>query len=493
MSIVRRSLTSISWNIVANSTKIVVLFGRSILLARWLPVEVFGIYTAAYSIVVITKTIPSFGMDGAFIHRAEEVQDEQLASAIHFTLKLIFTMMWAVVMIGVAFTFVEAQTQFPVLVILGTEVIAHLIETPRLILRRRIVHRRMAFLEIAIACASTITSLILAWFALKWQNNWLGLWALLSSHLIIVSFNFFWMYIWRPVWRPQLAWKWNTVRYFVSFGSKNFISLVLLQIIDRLDDLWTKVALGDTALGFYSHAYSFATYPREVLARPVNTVMEGTYAELKGNRQELSLAFGQSNALLIRSGFFLGGLLFLIAPEWISLLLTDKWLPMLNAFRLMLVFTLLDPIRMTAASLLVGVGEAQRPIPIRVFQLLVMAIGLFLFAPRWGIEGVAIVVNVVLVIGLVLLFWQARPYVDYSLRQLFMVPLLALMISLLGTFMLLWAIELPDSAWWTGGIKLITFSPIYLLFLVLCEGKQTLSLISGLRQLRSDNSRKQTE
>ena len=57
MSLAQRSITSVTWKIVANSISVAVLFLRSILLARWLPVNVFGIYALASSIVKLSGRV----------------------------------------------------------------------------------------------------------------------------------------------------------------------------------------------------------------------------------------------------------------------------------------------------------------------------------------------------------------------------------------------------------------------------------------------------
>lgn len=263
------------------------------------------------------------------------------------------------------------------------------------------------------------------------------------------------------------------------------LAALLVQLLDRIDDLWVKVYLGNEPLGFYSRAYRFATYPREIVARPITQVMQGTYAELKGNRVQLSQAFFRSNAFLIRVGFFTAGLMALIAPEFIILLLTDKWLPMLNAFRLMLIFTLLDPLKMTVVYLMVAMGDAARSIPTRLVQLALLVIGLFLLGPSYGIEGVIIAVNIMLVTGTILLFRQARNYVDFSFPKLFFLPTAAVaMALLLGQATLLIPGAL-GSEWQTAAAKTAVFATVYFAMLALFERKETMAMLStAYKQLR---------
>lgn len=476
MSLARRSVTSAAWNIAVNMTRVVVLIVRSILLARLLPVEVFGVYALAFSVVSLSSALPIFGMGEAFLHRTRETEDEQRAAAVHFTLKGLFTLIWTSALVVVALGFTSGETQTALLVLTFVHAGIHLAQTPRLILIRRVVHRRLAMIQLFNVVLSTLLALGLAWRGIT-------LWALLASDVVTLVVTIVLLYIWRPVWRPRMAWSRPIVRYFLSFGSRAFLADLLLRALDKVDDLWTGIVLGDTALGYYSRAYRFATYPRFILALPINLVAGGTYAELKGDRQRLSKAFFRSNAFLVRSGFFLGGLLAVIAPEFIRLALGEKWLPMLDAFRLMLVYTLLDPIKLTVANVLTASGAPEKVIRARAVQFVVMIAGLVTLGPWLGIEGIALAVNAMLVVGMAILFWETRAYVDFSLRRLFGVPGLALALGIVAAYALVRIPSLPGSDWISGGLKAIAFSVVYAGILLLLEKDELVLILGMLNQL----------
>jgi O-antigen/teichoic acid export membrane protein len=220
-----------------------------------------------------------------------------------------------------------------------------------------------------------------------------------------------------------------------------------------------------------------------VLAAPIGAVSIGTYAELKEDRRRLSQAFFRTNAFLVRSGFFLAGLLALIAPEFIRILLTEKWLPMLEAFRLMLVFTLFDPMKTAIANLFVAVGRPEQVVRIRLVQLAVMVIGLLVLTPLWGIAGVALAVDAMLIVGIALLLWRARTYVDYSPRRMFLAPSVALFVGISMSLAAMAMPDLPGSDWWTGAVKASVFVVGYFTVLVFWERDQLALFASILRQL----------
>jgi len=314
---------------------------------------------------------------------------------------------------------------------------------------------------------------------LAWQGA--TLWALLAADVVNASLAILTLYVFRPVWRPRLAWLPATMRYFLGFGSRNLLVTVLVVALDNVDNLWAGRYLGETSLGFYSRAYAFATYPRTILAAPINTVAGGTLAELKGDCPRLSAAFFQINAFLVRSSFFIAGLLALVAPEFIRLVLGTKWLPMLDAFRLMLVFSLLDPMRKTAAHLFLAVGKPEQIAYTYCVQLVALISGMFLLGPRLGIAGIALAVNIMLVIGMTIMQWRARAYVDISLGRLFAVPGLAL---ILGMLFARWTVALPGvlgSDWRTGLAKAVVFAVLYSTLVLAFEWRWVIKSLSRLR------------
>lgn len=479
MNLAQRSIRSVSWNITSNLAKIAVLFVRSILLARLLPVETFGIYALATSIVTFSIVIPEFGLGGAFLHRTVETEDEEAAAAHHFTLNLILIGLWMLILMAATLVMTSGELRLALLALTLFYGGLQLARTPQLILIRRVAHRRLAILDLLTALLTTAVALFLAW---RGET----LLALLATDLVALLVTVVGLYLWRPVWRPRLARSRTAIQYYLRFGRRGVAANILNETLDNLDDIWTGTFLGATALGLYSRAFTFATYPRRILAFPVSSVASGTYAELKGDRPRLSQAFFRTNALLVRSGFLFGGLLGLVAPEFIHLLLGDKWLPMLNVFRLMLVFTLLDPIKTTVSSLFTAVGRPEQVVQSRAIQLVVMVLGLLVLGRYWNISGVALTVDLMLLVGMGWLLWKAREHVDFSTRQLFVAPGLALAaglgVALLLTPLVSWQSQTFDPGWMTAATKVIAFLIGYLALLFLLERRVLLEMISQFRR-----------
>lgn len=473
MSLARRSITSVTWTTIANLLKLPIGFVQSIVLARYLPIEYFGIYTGMMAVVVLSEVPFNFGLSDAFVHRAPETADEKGAIDVFFSLKFIFRSIWLILMITSAFLFTKDMRRMVLIVLAVFNYLRLLVDPPASVLRRRVQYQRLAFLNLTLALIVVSVTIPVAVLTGS-------IWSLMITPIVSLIWSLVIMYAWKPVWRPRFAWDLSVVKYYLNFGARSVVGKTLNVALEHLDDLWTNLYLGDLFLGYYSRAYKFATYPRLVLAEPVNAVASATYAELKYDRQRLSKAFTLVNTLLIRSGFFLAGWLSVIAPYFIRLFIGERWLPMLGAFRLMLIFTLLDPLKVTVGSALVAVGLPEKTSQTRVVQVIALLVGLFVLGSRLDIAGVALAVDIMAVIGIGLLLYFLRPHVDYSLPRLFVVPAVALIvgISLSWVASSLW--DLSASDWGTLTLKSVAFGLGYAGVLLGLEGR---SLRASVREI----------
>jgi len=479
MSISQRSILSSIYTLGASGFNTIIQLFRSILLARLIAPEIFGVYSFAASFVLVTSAIPNFGMSSALLHRAPESEGEE-PLRVHFTILLIINILWAIVIALIAALIFPQENLWVLWVFLATQFVDNLVITSRTLLMRRVELKRIAIIDTISIGLSTASALLFAW-------KGFGIQGLISTDIIAAIVAVFGYLIIRPPWKVHLGWSPTIARYLLNFGYRTFLGNLVSQALDYTDNLWTGQFLGKSSLGYYSRAYTFSSYPRKVLAIPINSVASGTYAELKENPKQLSQAFFRANALLVRTGFYMAGLLALIAPEFIYLVIGEQWLPMLGAFRLMLLFTLLDPLRLTLASLFIAVGKPEKLFWIRLIQLGVMIIGLFIFGNLWGISGVAIAVNIMIFFGIIIMFWQARAYVRFSLLRLFGSPILALFIGFLIAYYATTLLSTNASYWVTGATKSIAFGAVYGAIILIFEHKEIPMLINYARLIHQGN------
>ena len=176
------------------------------------------------------------------------------------------------------------------------------------------------------------------------------------------------------------------------------------------------------------------------------------------------------------------GIMALVAPEFIRIALGIKWMPMLATFRLLLPFTMFDPIKNTLSSIFIAVGKPEIIVNVRVAQLVVLAIGLFSLGNLYGIEGAAMAIDLMVIIGTFYMFHLARKHVDFSLKKLFAFPALGLFLGLAGGYLGMMLFPDLDVDILTAMIKSILFTGLYGATLIIFDRQEILAILKTIRK-----------
>ncbi|MBC7261748.1 MAG: oligosaccharide flippase family protein [Chloroflexi bacterium] len=405
-------------------------FLRSVLLARLLSPEHFGVVAMALFYIGLAAQLRGLGLDMAVIHRQEA--DEPFLRT-YFSLRLGLDVL--------AFGFLLMltpllQKAYPQMASLGATLavlifvyfLSNLSQVQETLMRKNLAFRQLAATDVTASVTMTVVAPLLA------KAGW-GVWALVAEQLSGIGVRF--LLTWGPFrqWMPRLGWKEQTIRWLWEYGKPTWVASNLSYLLDRFDDFWIGTALGKVPLGLYSRAYEFAHYPRRVLANPLVTVFTPVFARLQNDRLRLSQAFFRSTYVILRSGFLVAGAFGLVMPEFIHYVIGDKWLPMLGTFRLMLVYTALDPLVMLMGNMMLAVGHPQALRQSTIVQTLFFVPAVILGAWLWGINGVALAADGMLLIGAVWLYRPLREVVDFNLTRLVLWPALALAAALGSGFL----------------------------------------------------------
>lgn len=457
------------YSIGASAITMVLGFGRSVLMARLLTPEDFGVVAFALVFLNFTTPLRDFGLDQALIHRKpdEEVSLDD-ALSVHFALRLIlmgvFILLLLITIPILRHVYPQKSMLVPVLVGLTVGEIARVLgATPTAYLQKEMHFIELTIIQILTSVSMTIVGPFMAW-------RGLGVWAIVGERIsgVIIATLFIWLFI-KP-WSLSLKFDLEKTKWYLSYGRFIFATQGLGKILQEFDDFWIGTSLGSLALGYYSKSYEFALYPRRIISDPLTKVVFPLFAKLQDNRWQLSKAYFRFSSFVIRVSFLLGGVLILGAPDFVHVILGEKWVPMIITFQLMIIYVLLDPLVIISASLSQATGHPDFWTRARVLQALVFIPAVILGNQIWRINGVALVTDMVLLIGLGWLLYQNRRLVDFSSKALLGFPVLAFLLGTLVSWQLSGVITL-DNQLARGLIKVVAFISVYSVILLITEHK----------------------
>ncbi len=206
-----------------------------------------------------------------------------------------------------------------------------------------------------------------------------------------------------------------------------------------------------------------------------------TYASLQDDRTQLSKACFRAASFMIRSGSLFALVLVLVIPEFVRTSLGTKWSPMVMTFRLMVVYTLLDPPVITSGNLLIAVGRPRTVTRINAFQLAIFVPAVLILAHFFGIEGIALAADLMLVTALALIIPKVRDFVGFPLCKMVGYPVLGLALG--GGTALLIQRYCPLASDWVA--LLVKSGTAAIMYAALLTGAEYEGLRKGLAIVRS--------
>ena len=469
-----RAIWGSAYTVGASLITLTLGFLRSVLQARLLLPEHFGLVALALFYIGLAAQLRGLGLDMALIHRQNP--DEPFLRT-YFSLRLGLDVLAFGILLALVPLLQMAYPQMSglgaiIAVLIFVYLLSGLSQAQETLIRKNLAFPQLAATDVAASVTMTIVAPVLAW--LGW-----GVWALVAEQLSGIGVRF--LLTWGPFrqWKPGLGWEKQTVHWFWEYGRPTWVASNLSYLLDRFDDFWIGTALCRVPLGLYSRAYEFAHYPRRVLANPLVTVFTPVFARLQNDRLGLSQAFFRAAYVILRSGFLVAGAFGLVMPEFIHHVIGDKWLPMLWTFRLMLVYTVLDPILLLVGGLLLAVGRPRELRNATVVQTLFFIPAVILGAWLWGINGVALAADGMLLIGAFRLYRPLRQVVDFSFHRLVTWPALALAVAWGGGFLA--EVFAGGGPMQVVALKLGIFGLLFGGFLL---GVERADLVAGMRELR---------
>jgi len=435
---------------------------RSICLARLVMPEAFGVVALALFYIGMAFQLCAFGLDTALIHRRDA--GEPLLRT-YFTLRVGLD----VLSLGMlAMLTPLLQRLYPnmidlgrvLLVLIAGYLFSGLDQVQETRLRKSLAFRRIALVNLVASLVVTASSVYVAF--LGW-----GIWALVVERVTGLVTRF--ILVWGPFrqWKPKVGWDKESARWLWEYGKPVWVASKLGYLLDHFDDFWVGTTLGKLSLGYYAKAYEFARYPRRIFANPLVSVLGPIFASIQHDRLRRSQLFYRAAYFILRTGFLIAGVVGLAMPEFIELVIGPKWMPMLWTFRLMMVYVALDAMVLLVNTVMLYLGRPDHMRNARLIQVLVFVPLVVLGSHLWGRNGVAVAADVMLLVGIWRLGRPLQELLDISFARLCIWPCIALIPAWAAGYWI--EINIAGTSWMMLGLKVGTFSAIFILFLFLTE------------------------
>ncbi|MCK4533156.1 lipopolysaccharide biosynthesis protein [bacterium] len=190
-------------------------------------------------------------------------------------------------------------------------------------------------------------------------------------------------------YRPKFKFDFNKAKELFGFGKWIFIATILVFILTKGDAALVGKVIGITALGFYSMAYKFSNFSCTEIAHVISQVSFPAYSKLQNNLSQLKKAYFKVLQMVAFISIPLAGGLFIFTPEFVNIFLGQKWIPMISTMKVLCIFGAIRSILNSFGSLFNGVGKPIIGAKISIFNLAILSVIIFPLTVKFGIIGTA--------------------------------------------------------------------------------------------------------
>jgi O-antigen/teichoic acid export membrane protein len=414
-----------------NLTLRVISMVSTIVLARLLSVNDFGIVGLAMIVTGTANLISGLGMPAAVIHS----QEDRRSVAYH---AFVITVLSGLVLLAVIYFNAEAlasllndQDVIPVL-----RWLAFLLPLGTLsMIPEALLNKDQHFARVGLP--GLFSELAYIGSSVGFAYAGFGLWSIVYATLLrsLISVAMIWVLCPGWDWVIPRPWNWGLVRRLLGYGTLTSVGGVVSFLYSITDNLIVGRYLGKTALGYYGQAYNFTIRTVFTVSGAVSGVLFTSFAKIQHEHERLSQGYLRTLRALAFFTVPLSMGIFATAADMVPPLLGAKWVPAIPSLQVLAFVGLIMPLSASTSALFSATAHPGYNVRAGLVVLGVMLPAIFAFLP-WGIVGVALAVLCAHVAGFAYNVYQ----VSLVLKNTALKMLLAIAPAIFGSLVMVIAV-----------------------------------------------------
>jgi lipopolysaccharide exporter len=387
-----RAVRGVPWTLITYALNRAVLLLTTVVLARLLVPEDFGLVALAMVAIQLSNVLSDLGLSGTLVLRQDL---GERAKGTVLTLMLGTSVLLAAILAAcaplIADLFDEPRLGGVLAVLSLGIVISAVTWFYETALQRELEFRRR-FL------ALSVQVVVYAGVGIALAALGAGVWSLVAgqlSSLLAFAAVLLWLapYRVRPAFNPRDARDiLGTSKGFLLQGGLGYVS-------GNVDYFTVGSVLGANSLGFYSMAYRLGEVPYYGIADPVAKVTFPAFTRMRGRGEDVRSAFLGTLRLVALVACPIGVMLSGAAHPFTEVVFGEKWFPMVGPLAVLGIWAAVRPIQATIAWLLNSVGQPAVMALVDLIVMLPLVPALVAAAHLGGITAVAWVMLAYMVVS----------------------------------------------------------------------------------------------
>lgn len=389
-------------------------FTKSIILARILTPEDFGIFGIAILIVSILQTFSQFGTSAALIHK-QDISTDDLNNA--WTIQVIRGILFATILLLVAPLASEYYAEKMFLWIMISMALTVLIQgftnIGLVVFQKQIDFRKIFTINIMSLVSDIILSISIA---VAFQS----VLALSVGLLVGAVSTTILSFIVHP-YRPKLHFNFQGYKALLSYGKWVWFGQIIVFLITEGDDVLVAQMMGPVSLGYYRMAYFISNLPATQLTNTVGQVTFSAFSNVKFDTQQLRDIFYKTVEHLAYLTIPLSFGIYLLVPDFVVAVLGEKWSAVIPIAQILVFWGALRSIGSTTGPLFQAIGKPNLVSFVGLAQIFVILAFIFPLQSYFGLSGVAFAIVISGIVVLPISFATTHRLIKLKLVKLLLI------------------------------------------------------------------------
>jgi len=378
---VKKTVSSVMWNYGAFALGKLLVFMTTVVLARYLSPEDFGLMAMAFMVINYLKRVQSFGVDDALIYHQNR---SRRALDTAFSINLLFgglltmlTFYSAPVISG----FFNSPGLIPIVQVLSAWFCITNLGSAHDAVLRRDMRFKTAFIP------QTSQRFVKGGLSIGLAVAGWGVWSLVWGQMagVTCATLIYWI---MGGWLPRFRFDSQILIRILSYGSQTVFLKFLQGVFKNIDYLIIGRCLGATDLGFYTIAFRLPDILIGGIQSAVMPVLFPAFSKIQEDTVALGHAFLTAFRFITLVTLPMGAGLMVIAPDFVTVFYTQRWaaaVPIMQALSIYIIATSFDSL----AEIVYKSTGRLRPANIIGIIKATMAVAVLWTAAEYGIFAVA--------------------------------------------------------------------------------------------------------
>lgn len=377
-----KTVNGILWSSTSQVSSQILSFITSIVLARLLMPEDFGVIGMITVFTGFANIFIDVGFGSALIQK-KDITQQDLSTVFWFNvisgslLTILFIL--AAPFIS-AFYNIDALRSLTILLSFNF-FISSLGNVQRVLLAKKLDFKLPFKIRIISQLISDMVGIILA-------LNGYGVWSIALKVILqgTLTTSVYWI---TSNWRPSLVFSKESVKKLMSFSLNLLGNDSLNYWVRNIDNLLIGKFLGNFSLGLYSKAYGILTLPIRNISSVISRVLFPSLSYIQDDINKVRSVYLKvvSSIAFFTFPMMIG--LFIIADKFVLYIFGEQWVGMIPVFKIFCILSLPQSFGNVISNLYMSQGATGLMFKVGTF-LRIFLISAIVLGLQWGIEGIAL-------------------------------------------------------------------------------------------------------